>query len=88
MNNLIFLSIGTILIYCIIFIANKDYKDTVFYNLNIVNMFVYLGLSIIKYLKFYKEINFINLISLILSLLTLSFTLIYFYKSNAARKQD
>lgn len=88
MTKLILISIGMICIYLANFIKNNDYKKDLFYYLNIFNMIIYLGLSIIYYLKFYKEINFINLISLILSLLTLIFTLIYFYKSNVEKEQD
>lgn len=88
MTKLILISIGMICIYLANFIKNNDYKKDLFYYLNIFNMIIYLGLSIVTYLQFYKEINFINLISLILSLLTLIFTLIYFYKSNVEKEQD
>ena len=88
MTKLILISIGMICIYLANFIKNNDYKKDLFYYLNIFNMIIYLGLSIVTYLQFYKEINFINLISLILSLLTLIFTLIFFYKSNVEKEHD
>ena len=42
------------------FIKNNDYKKDLFYYLNIFNMIIYLGLSIVTYLQFYKKINFIK----------------------------